>query len=473
MAELHLSVVYKKKQMKPLLWIAYAVFPIWSVIAPATLAILIVFIIQYQPAIPPWLTLSLLLTLFFTFLFGLLYSAFAEDKSIHITKEGMSFPLFLLRHLKFKRHRNWDELSEAELIETSQDTYLKLTFKPDSSVVLSLSSFDKQQLEEMLLAIELWGKKCTRSDRLIQYQRELQSTNTDTLKIGYTQMWEEELARRFHATTFIPLEPGTKLKDGSLVVEKQLAFGGLSAIYLVQKDGQDLFILKEAVVPEDVDEENRKTAEEYILRESKMLFSLSHPSIASVVDYFVENDRNYLLLDYIHGQDLRQLVVQNGIQTERIVVKWIRQIAEALLYLHSQSPPVIHRDMTPDNILLRENGDIVIIDFGAANEFVGTATGTLIGKQAYIAPEQLRGKASPVSDLYALGGTMYYLLTGRDPVPLSQPELKSILPEAHQSICDLIKQLTEFEKEDRIQSAEALLAALDEIDSELKSGTTP
>ncbi|HMP54473.1 MAG TPA: serine/threonine-protein kinase, partial [Candidatus Melainabacteria bacterium] len=245
--------------------------------------------------------------------------------------------------------------------------------------------------------------------------------------------------------------------------EKQLAFGGLSAIYLVQKEKKDLYILKEAVVPDDVDEDNRRIAEEYLMRESKMLFSLSHPHIASVVDYFVEEGRTYLLLNYVHGQDLRQLIAQNGVQKESIVIDWVRQLAEAIAYLHSQDPPVIHRDITPDNMVLRENGDVIIIDFGAANEFVGTATGTLIGKQAYIAPEQLRGKACPQSDLYALGGTAFYLLTGRDPVPLSQPDLLKVLPDSNPQLAQLLKDLTAFEKDDRIESAEAVIERLNEL----------
>ncbi|HMO19609.1 MAG TPA: hypothetical protein PKC98_01425, partial [Candidatus Melainabacteria bacterium] len=261
MAELHLTVTYKKKQMRPLLWLAYVIFPLWSLVAPFTIGLIVTMVLSRSLTLPPLFTFGLIFFLSFAFVLGLVYSAFAEDKGIHITKEGISFPLFLLPALKLKRHRNWDELASAELIETSQETYLRLGFKSDDSTVsLSLSSFDRKQLEEMLLAVELWGKQCERGERLIGYQKELQGENTTKDLPGYTQMWEEELARRFHATTFIPLEPGKVLQDGKLVVEKQLAFGGLSAIYLVQKEKKDLYILKEAVVPDDVDEDNRRIA---------------------------------------------------------------------------------------------------------------------------------------------------------------------------------------------------------------------
>jgi serine/threonine protein kinase len=103
---------------------------------------------------------------------------------------------------------------------------------------------------------------------------------------------------------------------------------------------------------------------------------------------------------------------------------------------------------------------VVLIDFGASNEFVGTATGTLVGKQAYIAPEQLRGKTVPQSDLYALGGTLHYLLTGRDPVPLSQADIRTILPDISEDMENIVMLLTAFEKEDRLASAEHLLEHL-------------
>ena len=86
---------------------------------------------------------------------------------------------------------------------------------------------------------------------------------------------------------------------------------------------------------------------------------------------------------------------------------------------------MIHRDLTPENLVLRKN-EVILIDFGAANEFVGTATGTIVGKQAFIPPEQLRGKTVPESALYAFGGTMLFLLTGKDPLQRGQPYLADV-----------------------------------------------
>jgi serine/threonine-protein kinase len=138
-------------------------------------------------------------------------------------------------------------------------------------------------------------------------------------------------------------------------------------------------------------------------------------------------------------------------------------MAQMLAYLHEQPEPIIHRDFTPDNLLLKSDGSIVVIDFGAANFFLGTATGTMIGKQAYIAPEQLRGKATPQSDIYALGGCLYYLSTGDDPEPLSPSHPKEKVPAISAAFDKLVAHCTQMEKEDRPPTARAVLASLKEL----------
>ncbi len=109
----------------------------------------------------------------------------------------------------------------------------------------------------------------------------------------------------------MPLEPGQKLQGTRIEIVRQLAFGGLSAIYLAQMNKTDLVVLKEAVVHAKADPETRKQAEQHLEREAKILSTLVHPNIARVLDHFVEDDRHYLILEYVSGQDLRQFVKQN------------------------------------------------------------------------------------------------------------------------------------------------------------------
>ncbi|HMY04156.1 MAG TPA: serine/threonine-protein kinase, partial [Candidatus Obscuribacter sp.] len=272
--------------------------------------------------------------------------------------------------------------------------------------------------------------------------------------------WEEELSRRFCPTAFVPLEPGMVLRNGTLKVLRHLALGGLSAVYLCQLDERQLVVLKEAVVADDATESAQDKAREMLDREAAMLLKLKHDNIVKVMDYFVEQKRNYLMLEYINGQDLRQLVKQNGPQSESTVVTWALTMTSILKYLHEQDPPLIHRDFTPDNLVLSPDGSIIVIDFGAANEFIGNATGTFVGKHAFIAPEQFRGKAVVQSDIYALGCTLFFLLTGKEPEALSTSDPREHVPDLSKELAEIVVSCTQMESKDRYQSAAQLMPVL-------------
>ncbi|MBZ0184695.1 MAG: serine/threonine protein kinase, partial [Candidatus Obscuribacterales bacterium] len=171
---------------------------------------------------------------------------------------------------------------------------------------------------------------------------------------------------------------------------------------------------------------------------------------------------HYEVIEFIDGLDLRRFVKERGLQPDDFVLNWAQQICEILVYLHLQDPPVIHRDLTPDNLVLRVDGQLVLIDFGAANAFVGTATGTMVGKQSYMPPEQLRGKAVPQSDTYSLGGTFYFLLTGRDPIPLEVSQVKDS-EKASQYLNPLLAKCTAADVADRYGSAVELLHEIGSI----------
>ena len=191
-------------------------------------------------------------------------------------------------------------------------------------------------------------------------------------------------------------------------------------------------------------------------REAKLLAKIDHPGIVKVRDYFIEDARHYLVLDYLNGQDLRQLVLQNGPRRESQVQEMAIQICAVMKYLHAQSPSILHRDLTPDNMVMTNDGSVVIIDFGAANEFIGTATGTLVGKQSYISPEQFRGKACEQSDIYSFGCTLYFLLTGKDPEPLSVSHPKELNEHISDQVNQLVARCTDLEAKNRFSSFEEI-----------------
>ncbi len=381
-----------------------------------------------------------------------------SDQTIFMTREGISLPFVVSPCLGLRAQRAWKTLSGVRF--TPQGARLTLSFRTGPPARIDLQRLRKKDVERLIVAVDVWAGGCDAFPALLEARAYLEPGNHALQAPSYTQVWEDELARHFGATNFIPLEPGHTLRDGTYEVERQLAFGGLSAIYLVRDQMKHRYVLKEAVVPPGGNDALKEKAQQMLDREAFLLARLQHPHIARVLDSFVESERHYLLMEYLRGSDLRKLVKEYGPQAESDVLDWARQLADTLNYMHTQDPPVIHRDLSPDNLILKEDGQIAIIDFGAANQFVGTATGTMIGKQAYIAPEQLRGKAEPKSDIYAFGCTIYFLLTGSDPQALSVSHPREHQPAVSLQLDQLVARCTADEPADRPASSELLAALL-------------
>ena len=164
-------------------------------------------------------------------------------------------------------------------------------------------------------------------------------------------------------------------------------------------------------------------------REAKLLAGLRHANLPRVSDHFVlPGQGQYLVMDFIEGQSLGAMLAERGGPlAEAEVLPWIRQVCDALEYLHSRTPPVIHRDIKPDNIIIGPDGRAVLVDFGISKEFApgkGTTVGAKAVTPGYSPPEQYAsGKTDARSDVYALGATLYTLLTGQ--VPPEGPNLSS------------------------------------------------
>lgn len=142
-----------------------------------------------------------------------------------------------------------------------------------------------------------------------------------------------------------------------------------------------------------------------------------HPQIPELLAYFTQEDRQYLVQEFIDGQNLAQKLAHRGAFNEIQIRQLLNDLLSVLQFCHARQ--VIHRDIKPENIILRESdGKLVLVDFGAAKSATGTAlnkTGTSIGSPEYVAPEQMRGRAVFASDIYSLGATCVNLLTQRSP----------------------------------------------------------
>ncbi|MBI3929272.1 MAG: serine/threonine protein kinase [Armatimonadetes bacterium] len=219
------------------------------------------------------------------------------------------------------------------------------------------------------------------------------------------------------------LHPG-KVLQNRYRVEALLGKGGMGNVYLaVHVRLKRPVALKELVRITDNLHKQRQFEEQFET-EAQILANLSHPNLAGVTDYFIDDGNHYLVMEFIEGRTLTQIVelAPKNI-SERRVLQWASQLLDVLEYLHGQNPPVIVRDLKPDNVMLH-SGDqrLRLIDFGIAKR-AQPGTGTIpivkgVGTAEYAPLEQYGdSNTDQRSDLYSLGGTLLYLLTGKAPVP--------------------------------------------------------
>lgn len=377
----------------------------------------------------------LLSSALFTVYFGLLYMSW--KKEFILRQWGITLPAMYLFAAPGRLSWSWSQLVRVVFSRSDSSLHtadqIVLGFEdPGASdasstvdIHIKLKELDQLDLKKLVYAIVTNASHAVIEPPLEKVALEF-PTVSGIKHINFqsfTNLWNEEFSTRYSPTLFVPLTQGDQLRNGSIKISELVACGGSAAIYSAQTSSGEQIIVKEAVIPKNSPEALRLKAVELFNREALLLSKLDHPHIAKVFDHFVENEHHYEVLEYIDGLDLRRFVKERGPQPEDFVLNWAEQICEILVYLHSQDPPVIHRDLTPDNLVLRVDGQLVLIDFGAANAFVGTATGTMVGKQSYMPPEQLRGKSVPQSDIYSLGGTCYFLLTGKDPTPLEESQV--------------------------------------------------
>jgi serine/threonine protein kinase len=212
------------------------------------------------------------------------------------------------------------------------------------------------------------------------------------------------------------IEAGTILQ-GRYRVEKQIGQGGMGAVFVATDERFNSTVaIKETFFTDD---KFRKAFE----REARLLNSLRHPALPRVSDHFIEGNGQFLVMEFIDGDDLsEQLESEGKVFAIDEVMGWAVQLLDALEYLHSQEMPVIHRDIKPQNLKLTSRGQIILLDFGLAkgnttNAESATAAKSVFGySRNYASLEQIQGTGTdPRSDLYSLAATLYHLLTGVPP----------------------------------------------------------
>ncbi len=252
-------------------------------------------------------------------------------------------------------------------------------------------------------------------------------------------------------------------------VLKILGQGGMGTTYLAW-DAQgkisgkpQLLVLKEM----NANMVQIPKARELFFREASILQGLQHPGIPSYYDFFEEDGKHYLAMELVHGQDLEKRINQFGPVTPQQAIEWIIQVCEVLEYIHSQNPKLIHRDIKPANLMVRPiDNRIVVLDFGAVKVGASLLPGTRIGAEGYTAPEQERGQPCTQSDLFALGPTLIFLLTGENPMNFYRSIQGkygfdvSQIPTIAPPLQAIIAKVTEVKPRDRYQTAQEVSQAL-------------
>ena len=278
------------------------------------------------------------------------------------------------------------------------------------------------------------------------------------------------------------LQPNTTLQGGKYRIERVLGQGGFGITYLAtQTSLQRKVAIKEFFMKEFCSRDEAtltmqtfsvgcsKLVEQYrmkFIKEARNLARLNHPNIISVIDVFEENGTVYYVMPYLAGGSLQDYVKTHGTLSEQEAMKYVKQIASALKYMHEEQH-ICHYDVKPANILLDDKGNAVLIDFGISKNYDSAGqetTTTPVGMSEGYAPieqyQQNVEEFSPASDVYALGATLYFLLHGKRPVSAVHRASGTALlmsKQLSQGIKDIINASMKISKRERAKSMEVFL----------------
>jgi serine/threonine-protein kinase len=277
-----------------------------------------------------------------------------------------------------------------------------------------------------------------------------------------------------------PLKAGEVLRN-RYKIKRIIGQGGMGSIYLaddLRLEGR-LCALKEVEHDRTMPADLLKQTREQFLREAIVLARLDHQNLPKVSDFFSFSGREYLVMDFVPGKDLRTLMVEaqqrNSFLSEREVLGWANQLADALTYMHNQKPPILHRDIKPSNLKLTPGGLLKLVDFGLVKILASDEmTITVIqgrGTALYTPLEQYGGDTGHTdarSDIYAFGATLYHLLTNTRPVearelflhPENLTPPRQLNPDISQRTERAILWAMNLHPEDRPQDVEAFRQAL-------------
>ena len=249
------------------------------------------------------------------------------------------------------------------------------------------------------------------------------------------------------------------------VIMRTIGHGGMAAVYQAKDSKHDTLCAIKEMSLSSVSPYEHAQAIQNFLAEATILSRLNHPNLPAFTDFFTEDSRHFLVMEYIEGNTLEDLLEHNdGPFSERRVLGWARQLCDVLEYLHSQQPPVIFRDMKPGNIMLRRDGRIKLIDFGIARIFrrSGSRDTQMLGTPGYAPPEQYgSSQTDERSDIYSLAMTLFQLMTN---VVVEEGfglhDIHAAYPFISPAVAHALEKATAPESDDRYQNVSVFRRAL-------------
>jgi len=314
---------------------------------------------------------------------------------------------------------SWKEIDSVE----ENGSWITVNSKLDISFKLTIDNAFRWLSREALI------------DGLIKYapQADLRlsdhSAEHNSPLSRYTGLWLENLDSGGRRKKIKGLLAGDTLQEGQYSIIKQLGQGGQGRAYLATTINADVIareveykddkvVLKEYILPVQNQVEEDQAMRDYFHSEAHILGMLKHCNIVRLCDCFQEDYRGYLVLEYVRGKAIRDLVTTHGPFSELDATPIVQCLSDALSYLQSFDPPLIHGDISPENIMIDKTGKTKVIDFTVAHQFRNERQTTLFGKAGFLAPEQYKGHNLPASEIYALGATIFFMVSGLDPEPL-------------------------------------------------------
>ncbi|HEY0607759.1 MAG TPA: protein kinase [Herpetosiphonaceae bacterium] len=256
------------------------------------------------------------------------------------------------------------------------------------------------------------------------------------------------------------------LLAGRYHMGRLLGSGGFGAVYLATDERLHRPVAIKVCSTLRLPDHEAAEAARLFQSEALTLARLRHPGLTAIWDYFNQNNEWYLVMEYVPGETLRDLMRRvAGPLPQAEALNYARQLCSVLTYLHTQHPPVVFRDLKPGNVMVTPEGQLKLIDFGIARLFSpGKIADTAqFGTPGYAPPEQYGGQTEPRSDIFSLGVLLHQMLTGHNPAssPFALPPARSLNPTISPSLEALIARATAYEIDQRVATADEFCSALD------------